>query len=118
MQNGVLKSISFLFEYIGEMGKDYIYAIVPLLEDAWAKGAARGEELNGYAKRAAAAKRGIAAFALETAFAGDEENAPPPPAAAAAAAARKTPGRARAASAAAGLSARRSRTGLGNVWVS
>ena len=51
-------------------------------------GAARGE-LNGYAKRAAAAKRGIAAFALETAFAGDEENAPAP-AAAAAAAARKT----------------------------
>ena len=26
MQNGVLKSLSFLFEYIGEMGKDYIYA--------------------------------------------------------------------------------------------
>ena len=34
MQNGVLKSLSFLFEYIGEMGKDYVYAIVPLLEDA------------------------------------------------------------------------------------
>ena len=27
MQNGVLKSLSFLFEYIGEMGKDYIYAV-------------------------------------------------------------------------------------------
>ncbi|CAA6657017.1 unnamed protein product [Spirodela intermedia] len=26
VQNGVLKSLSFLFEYIGEMGKDYIYA--------------------------------------------------------------------------------------------
>ena len=26
--------MSFLFEYIGEMGKDYIYAVVPLLEDA------------------------------------------------------------------------------------
>ncbi len=26
MQNGVLKALSFLFEYIGEMGKDYIYA--------------------------------------------------------------------------------------------
>jgi splicing factor 3B subunit 1 len=23
-----------MFEYIGEMGKDYIYAIAPLLEDA------------------------------------------------------------------------------------
>ena len=34
VQNGVLKSLSFLFEYIGEMGKDYVYAIVPLLEDA------------------------------------------------------------------------------------
>lgn len=34
VQNGVLKSLSFLFEYIGEMGKDYIYAILPLLQDA------------------------------------------------------------------------------------
>lgn len=34
VQNGVLKSIAFMFEYIGEMGKDYIYAILPLLEDA------------------------------------------------------------------------------------
>ncbi|KAI1304158.1 Splicing factor 3B subunit 1 [Halotydeus destructor] len=34
VQNGVLKSLSFLFEYIGEMGKDYIYAVAPLLEDA------------------------------------------------------------------------------------
>jgi len=34
IQNGVLKSLSFLFEYIGEMGKDYIYAVVSLLEDA------------------------------------------------------------------------------------
>merc|ERR1719213_1474125 len=34
VQNGVLKSLSFLFEYIGEMSKDYIYAILPLLEDA------------------------------------------------------------------------------------
>lgn len=34
VQNGVLKSMSFLFEYIGEMGKDYIYSICPLLEDA------------------------------------------------------------------------------------
>jgi hypothetical protein len=33
VQNGVLKSLS-LFEYIGEMGKDYIYAVTPLLEDA------------------------------------------------------------------------------------
>jgi len=34
VRNGVLKSLSFLFEYIGEMGKDYIYAVTPLLEDA------------------------------------------------------------------------------------
>lgn len=34
VQNGVLKSLSFLFQYIGEMGKDYIYAVTPLLEDA------------------------------------------------------------------------------------
>ena len=34
VQNGVLKSLSFLFEYIGEMSKDYIYAVTPLLEDA------------------------------------------------------------------------------------
>ena len=34
VQNGVLKSLSFLFEYIGETGKDYIYAVTPLLEDA------------------------------------------------------------------------------------
>lgn len=34
VQNGVLKSLSFMFEYIGEMGKDYINAVTPLLEDA------------------------------------------------------------------------------------
>lgn len=34
VQNGVLKSLSFMFEYIAEMGKDYIYAVIPLLEDA------------------------------------------------------------------------------------
>ena len=34
VQNGVLKALSFMFEYIGEMGKDYCYAVVPLLEDA------------------------------------------------------------------------------------
>ena len=34
VQNGVLKAMSFLFEYIGEMGKDYVYAVTPLLEDA------------------------------------------------------------------------------------
>eukprot|EP00890_Picochlorum_soloecismus_P004656 jgi/Picsp_1/5191/NSC_02554-R1_protein len=34
VQNGVLKALSFVFEYIGEMGKDYIYAVSPLLEDA------------------------------------------------------------------------------------
>ena len=30
----LFQALSFLFEYIGEMGKDYIYAVVPLLEDA------------------------------------------------------------------------------------
>merc|ERR1711957_217499 len=30
VQNGVLKALSFVFEYIGEMGKDYIYAVTPL----------------------------------------------------------------------------------------
>uniref|UniRef100_A0A0E0JZU3 Uncharacterized protein n=1 Tax=Oryza punctata TaxID=4537 RepID=A0A0E0JZU3_ORYPU len=34
VRNGILKSLSFLFECIGEMGKDYIYAVTPLLEDA------------------------------------------------------------------------------------
>ncbi|EZG45103.1 splicing factor 3B subunit 1 [Gregarina niphandrodes] len=34
VQHGVLKALSFLFEYIGEMGRDYIYAVVPLLQDA------------------------------------------------------------------------------------
>ena len=34
VQNGVLKSLSYLFEYIGEVGKDYVYAVTPLLEDA------------------------------------------------------------------------------------
>ncbi|KAJ5773881.1 Splicing factor 3B subunit 1 [Penicillium paradoxum] len=34
VQNGVIKALSFLFEYIGEMGKDYVYAVTPLLEDA------------------------------------------------------------------------------------
>lgn len=34
VQNGVLKALSFMFEYIGEMAKDYIYAVVPLLIDA------------------------------------------------------------------------------------
>ncbi|KAH7829428.1 splicing factor 3B subunit 1 [Monocercomonoides exilis] len=34
VQNGVLKSLSFMFEYIGEMAKDYVYAITTLLENA------------------------------------------------------------------------------------
>ena len=34
VRNGVLKALSFMFEYIGEMGKDYVYAVTPLLEDA------------------------------------------------------------------------------------
>jgi splicing factor 3B subunit 1 len=34
VQNGVLKALSFMFEYIGELSRDYVYAVVPLLEDA------------------------------------------------------------------------------------
>ena len=34
IQNGVLKALSFMFEYIGDMGRDYVYAVTPLLEDA------------------------------------------------------------------------------------
>jgi len=34
VQNGVLKALSFMFEYVGLMGKDYVYAIAPLLTDA------------------------------------------------------------------------------------
>ena len=34
VQNGVLKALSFMFEYIGDTAKDYVYAVTPLLEDA------------------------------------------------------------------------------------
>lgn len=34
IQNGALKALSFMFECIGDMGKDYIYAVTPMLEDA------------------------------------------------------------------------------------
>jgi splicing factor 3B subunit 1 len=34
IQNGVLKALSFMFEYIGEMGKHYVCSVAPLLEDA------------------------------------------------------------------------------------
>ncbi|KDN42069.1 putative splicing factor 3b subunit 1 [Tilletiaria anomala UBC 951] len=34
VRTGVLKALSFVFEYIGEMGKDYVYAIIGALEDA------------------------------------------------------------------------------------
>ena len=34
VQNGVLKAMSFMFEYIGEAAANYIYSCVPLLEDA------------------------------------------------------------------------------------
>jgi len=34
VQNRALKSLPFLFKYIGKMGKDYIYAVTALLEDA------------------------------------------------------------------------------------
>jgi len=34
IQNGVLKAVAFMTEYIGDMSKDYIFAVTPLLEDA------------------------------------------------------------------------------------
>ncbi|CDK26037.1 unnamed protein product [Kuraishia capsulata CBS 1993] len=34
VQNGVLKAMTFMFEYIGDMSADYVYAVSPLLEDA------------------------------------------------------------------------------------
>ncbi|CCF56454.1 hypothetical protein KAFR_0B01550 [Kazachstania africana CBS 2517] len=34
VQNGVLKAMTFIFEYIGDLAQDYIYLTVPLLEDA------------------------------------------------------------------------------------
>lgn len=34
VQNGVLKAMTFMFEYVGDMAKDYIYSVTPLLEDA------------------------------------------------------------------------------------
>ena len=34
VQNGVLKTLSFLFEYIGEQGRDYINSVTNLLVDA------------------------------------------------------------------------------------
>ncbi|GAA5821995.1 hypothetical protein JCM11251_004816 [Rhodosporidiobolus azoricus] len=34
VRNGCLKAMSFLFEYIGEMGKDYIHSVLSCLEDA------------------------------------------------------------------------------------
>lgn len=33
VQNSVLKALSFLFEHIGEMAKDYVYVVTSLLED-------------------------------------------------------------------------------------
>ncbi|QPG75206.1 hypothetical protein FOA43_002556 [Brettanomyces nanus] len=35
VQNGILKALSFMYEYIGGLGSDYIYAITPLLIDAF-----------------------------------------------------------------------------------
>lgn len=34
VQNGILKAMTFMFEDIGELAKDYIYFLLPLLEDA------------------------------------------------------------------------------------
>ncbi|EAL42479.2 splicing factor 3B subunit 1, putative [Entamoeba histolytica HM-1:IMSS] len=37
IKTGVLKAFAFLFEYIGEKSKDYIYPVIPLLCDALAE---------------------------------------------------------------------------------
>ncbi|CAD7949047.1 unnamed protein product [Amoebophrya sp. A25] len=34
VQHGILKGMAFMFQYIGEMAKDYVYSIAPLLEDS------------------------------------------------------------------------------------
>ena len=34
VQNGVLKAIAFMLEYIGEMSRDYIYSLISLLQNA------------------------------------------------------------------------------------
>ncbi|CDO91940.1 unnamed protein product [Kluyveromyces dobzhanskii CBS 2104] len=34
VQNGILKALVFMLEYIGPMSKDYVYPLVPLLQDA------------------------------------------------------------------------------------
>lgn len=34
VQNGVLKALAFMFEYIGDMSQDYVYLVAPLVEDA------------------------------------------------------------------------------------
>ncbi|KAF0973553.1 hypothetical protein FDP41_008257 [Naegleria fowleri] len=34
VRTGVLKSLAFLFEYVGDLSIDYIYAVTPLIEDA------------------------------------------------------------------------------------
>lgn len=34
VRNGCLKALAFLFEYVGEMAKDYVYAVTTMIEDA------------------------------------------------------------------------------------
>jgi len=34
VQNGVLKALSFMFTFIGEQARDYVYAVTPLLQNA------------------------------------------------------------------------------------
>lgn len=34
IQNGILKSFSFLFEFIGELSGNYLYSLISLLEKA------------------------------------------------------------------------------------
>jgi hypothetical protein len=48
---GVLKALSFMFEYIGEMGKDYIYAVTPLLQVGGLCSTAWGRRMDPEAER-------------------------------------------------------------------
>jgi splicing factor 3B subunit 1 len=34
VRNGVLKALSFTFEYVGPLGRDYVYSVAPLLQHA------------------------------------------------------------------------------------
>ena len=53
------QALSFLFEYIGEMGKDYVYAVAPLLEDALMDRDLVHRQARPFDQSGAAAARGV-----------------------------------------------------------